>query len=138
MSEVLQRRGYDVHRAAIEFDDPRYAKRFESFLMPHPFRARRQPPEPIIVGAAWLTLTAAVMVALAYGKADTGRRLGNPVLETEARITLVDGALALAVLVGVVLNAAVGWWWADPLSALVLVAYGVREARHAWQEARPR
>src|SRR4051794_5606314 len=38
MAEVLQRRGYDVHRAAIEFDDPRYAKRFETFPMPHPFR----------------------------------------------------------------------------------------------------
>src|SRR3954449_3318703 len=38
MSEVLQRRGGDVHRAVIEFDDPRYAKRFETFPMPHPFR----------------------------------------------------------------------------------------------------
>jgi menaquinone-dependent protoporphyrinogen IX oxidase len=38
MSEVLQRRGADVHRAVIEFDDPRYAKRFETFPMPHPFR----------------------------------------------------------------------------------------------------
>src|SRR3954452_19703988 len=38
MSDVLQRRGYDVHRAVIEFDDPRYAKRFETFPMPHPFR----------------------------------------------------------------------------------------------------
>ena len=33
MSEVLQRRGCDVHRAAIEFEDPRYAKRFETFPM---------------------------------------------------------------------------------------------------------
>jgi hypothetical protein len=38
MSEVLQRRGCDVHRAVIEFDEPRYAKRFETFPMPHPFR----------------------------------------------------------------------------------------------------
>ena len=38
MSEVLERRGCDVHRAVIEFDDPRYAKRFETFPMPHPFR----------------------------------------------------------------------------------------------------
>ena len=38
MSEVLERRGFDVHRAVIEFEDPRYAKRFESFPMPHPFR----------------------------------------------------------------------------------------------------
>jgi menaquinone-dependent protoporphyrinogen IX oxidase len=38
MSEVLERRGCDVHRAVIEFDEPRYAKRFETFPMPHPFR----------------------------------------------------------------------------------------------------
>lgn len=87
------------------------------------------------VGAVWLALTAAAMFALAHGKADTGRRLDNAVLRTEARITVIDGALAVAVLVGVALNAAVGWWWADPVCALVLVVYGTREARHAWQEA---
>lgn len=92
-------------------------------------------PRQSVAGAAWLAATAAVMFALARGKADTGRRLGNPVLRTEARITVIDGALAVAVLTGVVLNAAAGWWWADPVSALVLVVYGLREARHTWQEA---
>ncbi len=71
-------------------------------------------PRRSIAGAAWLAVTAAAMFGLAYGKADTGRRLENPVLRTEARITLVDGALAVVLLVGVVLNAAVDWWWADP------------------------
>ena len=33
------------------------------------------------------------------------------------------------------LNAAAGWWWADPLSALIILGYGLREARHAWAEA---
>ena len=92
-------------------------------------------PGRSVAGAAWLTVTAAAMFGLAYGKADTGTRLENPVLRTEARITLVDGALAVVVLIGVVLNAAAGWWWADPVAALVLVAYGSREAHHAWQEA---
>jgi divalent metal cation (Fe/Co/Zn/Cd) transporter len=92
-------------------------------------------PGRSIAGAVWLALTAVVMFALASGKATTGGRLGNPVLRTEARITVIDGALAIAVLVGVVLNAAVGWWWADPVSALVLVGYAVREARNAWREA---
>ncbi len=88
-----------------------------------------------ILGIAWLTVTVIVMFALAAGKRDTGRRLGNPVLETEARVTVVDGALAAAVLLGVVLNAVLGWWWADPLSAVVILVYGVGEARHAWAEA---
>ena len=83
----------------------------------------------------WLALTVAAMLALAAGKRDTGRRLGNPVLQTESRVTLIDGALAAAVLAGVVLNALLGWWWADPLSALVILVYGLREARHAWTEA---
>jgi divalent metal cation (Fe/Co/Zn/Cd) transporter len=92
-------------------------------------------PGRSVVGAAWLGVTAVAMFALAYGKADTGRRLDNLVLRTEARITVVDGALAMAILVGVVLNAAAGWWWADPVAALVLVVYGAREAHHAWHEA---
>lgn len=75
------------------------------------------------------------MLALVAGKRNTGRRLNNPVLQTEARVTLIDGALAAAVLVGVALNAAAGWWWADPLSALVILIYGLHEARHAWAEA---
>ena len=87
------------------------------------------------LGMVWLALTVAAMLALAAGKRDTGRRLGNPVLQTESRVTLIDGALAAAVLAGVVLNTALGWWWADPLSALVTLVYGLREARHAWTEA---
>ena len=56
------------------------------------------------------------MLALARGKAVTGRALGNPVLQAEGRVTLVDACLAAAVLVGLTLNAAFGWWWADPLA----------------------
>jgi divalent metal cation (Fe/Co/Zn/Cd) transporter len=41
----------------------------------------------------------------------------------------VDGVLAVAVLAGLVLNAAAGWWWADPLAAIVIVFYALREAR---------
>ena len=68
------------------------------------------------LGMAWLAATVVAMFALAAAKRDTGQRLGNPVLQTEAGVTLIDGALAAAVLAGVVLNAALGWWWADPRS----------------------
>jgi len=86
-------------------------------------------PGPSILGISWTAVTAAAMFALAAGKARTGRALGNPVLITEGRVTLVDGILAVAVLAGLVLNAAAGWWWADPLAALVIVFYALREAR---------
>jgi divalent metal cation (Fe/Co/Zn/Cd) transporter len=81
------------------------------------------------LGIVWTAVTAAAMFGLAAGKARTGRALGNPVLITEGRVTLVDGILAAAVLAGLVLNAAAGAWWADPLAALVIVFYALREAR---------
>jgi divalent metal cation (Fe/Co/Zn/Cd) transporter len=80
-------------------------------------------------GITWTAITAAVMFSLAYGKDRTGAALDNPVLRTEGRVTLIDGILATAVLLGLVLNAAASWWWADPLAAYVLVYYAVREAR---------
>lgn len=81
------------------------------------------------LGIAWTAITAAVMFALAAGKARTGAALDNPVLKTEGRVTLIDGLLAAAVLLGLVLNAAWGYWWADPLAGYVLAYYAVREVR---------
>ena len=81
------------------------------------------------LGIAWTAVTAAAMFALAAGKARTGAALGNPVLITEGRVTLIDGVLATAVLAGLVLNQVLGWWWADPAAGYVLVYYAVREAR---------
>lgn len=82
-----------------------------------------------LLGISWTAASAIVMFALAAGKARTGKALGNRVLVTEGRVTLVDGILAVAVLAGLVLSAAAGWWWADPLAALVIVCYALREAR---------
>lgn len=48
------------------------------------------------------------MVSLAWGKARTSRALSNPVLLTEGRVTTIDGLLAVAVLTGLTLNAAIG------------------------------
>jgi divalent metal cation (Fe/Co/Zn/Cd) transporter len=97
--------------------------------------ATRYHPGHSAVGIGWTAVTAAVMFALAAGKARTGRALGNPVLITEGRVTLVDGILAVAVLAGLVLNASAGLWWADPLAALVIVLYALREAREIFRPA---
>ncbi|MGH3247107.1 MAG: hypothetical protein ACRDOI_12965 [Trebonia sp.] len=67
------------------------------------------------------------MFSLAAGKEHTARLLDNPVLRTEGQVTFVDALLATAVLVGLVLNATLGWWWADPLAGNVILVYGVRE-----------
>jgi len=86
-------------------------------------------PRHSVPGIIWTAVTAAVMFALAAGKARTGRALDNPVLRTEGRVTMVDGILAAAVLAGLVLNATLGWWWADPAAGYVLVFYAAREVR---------
>jgi divalent metal cation (Fe/Co/Zn/Cd) transporter len=84
------------------------------------------------LGIMWTALTAVVMFVLAAAKARTGRALGNPVLATESRVTLVDGILAAAVLLGLTVNAGLGWWWADPAAGYVLVSYAVREVREVF------
>jgi divalent metal cation (Fe/Co/Zn/Cd) transporter len=81
------------------------------------------------LGIAWTAVTAIAMFALAAGKASTGKELDNPVLRTEGRVTAIDGILATAVLLGLILNAVAGWWWADPAAGYVLVCYAAREAR---------
>jgi divalent metal cation (Fe/Co/Zn/Cd) transporter len=84
-------------------------------------------------GIAWTALTAAIMFALAAGKARIGRALGNPVLATEGKVTFIDGLLAVAVLIGLTLNLAFGWWWADPVAGLAIVFYAAREAIHIFR-----
>ena len=88
-------------------------------------------PHHSTLGIVWTAVTAAAMFLLATGKARTGAALDNPVLHAEGRVTLIDGVLASAVTLGLVLNAALGWWWADPAAGYVLVYYGGREASEA-------
>jgi divalent metal cation (Fe/Co/Zn/Cd) transporter len=88
-----------------------------------------------VPGMIWLLATFIAMLALAWGKNVTGKQLNNPVLQTEGKVTLVDAYLAGAVLLGLVLNALFGWWWADGIASLVIVYYGLREAIHALHES---
>lgn len=93
-------------------------------------------PQPSTVGMLWLAATVIAMLFLAWGKNVTGRQLNNPVLVAESRVTVIDAYLAAAVLAGVALNAIFGWWWADPLSGLVVVYYAVTEGIAHWKEGR--
>lgn len=93
-------------------------------------------PHHSALGIGWTAATFVAMLALAAAKGRTGKGLANVTLETESRVTLVDAYLAAAVLLGLLLNAALGWWWADPLAGLVVVYYADREARQAFAEVR--
>lgn len=98
--------------------------------------ATRYHPEHSLLGIAWTALTAAVMFALAAAKTHTGTALDNSVLNTEGHVTFIDGLLAVSVLAGLTLNAALGAWWADPLAGLVIVFYGIREAHAIFKDDR--
>lgn len=84
-------------------------------------------PDTSVLGIAWLSATCVVMFSLAAAKSRTGAELGNVVLQVEAKVTVVDGALAAAILAGLVLNALLGWWWADLAAGVILIGYGIRE-----------
>lgn len=71
------------------------------------------------------------MPALAMAKRRTGRRLGNPVVIADSTETALCSYLSVVLLVGLVLNASVGWWWADTLASLVIAALAVREGRES-------
>jgi divalent metal cation (Fe/Co/Zn/Cd) transporter len=91
-------------------------------------------PAPSLGGIIWTAVTAAVMFALAAGKSAVGRRIGNEVVVTEGRVTLIDGILAASVLAGLLLDAVLGWWWTDAVVGVVIVFYAVREAVHIFRE----
>lgn len=87
-----------------------------------------------LLGIVWLALTAIVMYLLAWGKSNVGKKLNNPVLKKEAKVTLVDGFLATSVLIGLLLNALFGFWWADPLTGFIIVYYGIKEGLHTFDK----
>ncbi len=94
-------------------------------------------PNQSIVGTAWLAATFITMLLLAWGKEITGKQLGNQVLRSEARVTLVDAYLAGAVLLGLVLNGLLGLWWADPAACLHDTVEGARNpGEPGWKDYR--
>jgi divalent metal cation (Fe/Co/Zn/Cd) transporter len=91
--------------------------------------------EESIFGIAYLAITALVMFGLAVAKRRTARELESAPLHSEANMTFLDGVLSTATLLGLALNAFLGWWWADPLAALVVGIAAANEARETWAEA---
>jgi divalent metal cation (Fe/Co/Zn/Cd) transporter len=95
---------------------------------------RREAGESLF-GIGYLAVTALVMFGLAIWKRRVATRLGSSPLQAEARMTLLDGMLSVLTLSGLALNAAFGWWWADPGAALVIAVVALNEARENWEEA---
>jgi divalent metal cation (Fe/Co/Zn/Cd) transporter len=82
-------------------------------------------------GIALMVATVIAMGLLALGKQRTGRRLGSATVLADARFSLIDGGLALAVLIGLLLNALFGWWWADETLAILIALFAAKEGVEA-------
>jgi divalent metal cation (Fe/Co/Zn/Cd) transporter len=83
------------------------------------------------VGIVLLTLSVVVMPFLSLAQRRTGRKLGSNSAVADSRQTLLCTYLSAVILVGLVLNSTLGWWWADPIAALALAGAAVKEGREA-------
>ena len=92
-------------------------------------------PDESVWGAVYLVVAAVVMVGLGVAKRRIADRLDSAPLRAEATLTLLDGALAAGTAVGLGLNIVLGWWWADPLTALAVALICINEARENFEEA---
>jgi divalent metal cation (Fe/Co/Zn/Cd) transporter len=98
--------------------------------------ASRSQPETSTVGIALAAVSLVVMPLLAGLKRRNGRRLGSGSVVADSNQTLLCTYLSVVLLVGLLLNATVGWWWADPVAALVIAALAINEGREAWHGER--
>ncbi len=96
----------------------------------------REGSESSTVGLVLAVISLVIMPALAYGKQHTGRELGSEALRADAVETWVCSYLSLALLAGVGLYAAFGWWWADPVGALAMLPVILWQGWETFEDAR--
>jgi len=92
----------------------------------------RSTSTPSGMGIIFMAATVIVMLVLARAKRRAGKALDSRPLIANASMTLIDGCLAAGVLVALVADRLVGWWWADPLAAAVVGLIALNEARENW------
>lgn len=85
------------------------------------------------IGVGLAACTAPTMPLLARAKQNVGRQLNSSATVSEAGQNMICAYLSVALLVGLLLNAVAGWWWADPLAALVIAFVALNEGRKSWR-----
>ena len=90
-------------------------------------------PDPSMVGIGLAVASLLVMPFLSWAQRRTGRALGSNAVVADSTQTLLCTYLSAVLLVGLVLNATLGWSWADPIAGLVIAAVAVREGLEAWR-----
>jgi divalent metal cation (Fe/Co/Zn/Cd) transporter len=90
-------------------------------------------PDPSLVGIVLAALSLVVMPFLSVAQRRTGRELGSGAVVADSTQTLLCTYLSAVLLVGLLANALLGWWWLDPVAALAIAAVAVREGRSHWR-----
>lgn len=89
-------------------------------------------PDHSTVGVVLAVISLLVMPGLSWFERRTGRELGSASAVADSRQTLVCAWLSAVLLAGLAFNSTLGWWWADPVAALIIAAWAVREGIEAW------
>lgn len=92
-----------------------------------------EPAHHSTVGIAIAAASVIIMPLVSYLERRTGRELGSATAVADSHQTLMCAWLSAAVLAGLLLNSLLGWWWADPVAALVIAALAVHEGKEAWE-----
>ena len=92
-----------------------------------------QEPGVSWVGIGLAAITAPTMPLLARAKRRVGHALGSAATVSEGGQNMICAYLSIALLVGLLANALVGWWWADPAAALVIAAVAAKEGVESWR-----
>ena len=90
-------------------------------------------PEASLVGIGLTSISMLVMAWLAKAKLRAAHLLESRALEADSFQTSACWWLSVVALTGIGLNAAFGWWWADPVAALGMVVFILKEAREGWR-----
>ncbi len=94
----------------------------------------REPPSESVYGIVLAAASLLVMPLIAWGKLRAAREIGSSALRAEARETLACAYLSFALLLGLTAYATLGWWWADPVAALLMVPWLVKEGIEGFSE----
>jgi divalent metal cation (Fe/Co/Zn/Cd) transporter len=90
-------------------------------------------PEHSTIGIVLTAVSVVVMPFLSFAERRAGREAGSATAVADSKQTLICAYLSAAVLVGLVANSVLGWWWADAVAGLVIAAFAVREGVEAWK-----
>jgi len=95
----------------------------------------QEPPEVTIPGIMIACISIIIMPVLAIQKYRIGKRIRSKALVADSKETLACFTMSIALLLGLLMNALLGFWQADPVAGIIIALYLVREGREVWLEA---